>query len=376
MSGRLSELSGGQEPQLDPNVFFQLGYGPRGTSIADDIMRRTRDGQQPQPQMRQEEVPAVAPVDRTRVQQPTEKLPPLDPNDLKVVDGLLEIRYDNKNFDRIMREAQGYDTIRITGVPKDVEVRHWVDGGGNFFWFRNGQDGAAHHYFPPTLKGLEVNGAYQDVGKERLLVADAFASKYTYGFGSWEKQTSPITYFMKMSQNADGAMAVLEKSLTDAVQSSNNPYYKIYLADVYTAQAMLAIPAVNVILKNAGDLRNPQAIANLNSELSRLQTGGSIDTNNPVTLKKLNDAIKLVQQAQSDSKESLTPINQFPPTNVYTPMDPYRIYDDPNSNPYFYGFWGGSLDQARHRQVALTFMRDLVASGALKFELPPIRQPR
>lgn len=369
-----SQLSGGQEPQLDPNVFFQLGYGARGTSVADDINRRVRDGQQPQPQqkteqngLKPEDVPAVAPI---------EKLPPLDPTELKVVDGVLEVKYGSKNFDRILREAQGYDTIRIKDMPQGVELRHWVDGGGNFFWFRNGQDGNARHYFPPALKGIEINGAYQDVGKERLLVADAFAAKHTYGFNSWEKQTSPITYFMKMSQNADGAMAVLEKSLTDAMQTSNNPYYKIYLADVYTAQAVLAIPAVNVILRNAGDLRNPQSIANLNRELSRLQGDGAIQTNNPATINKLNDAIKLLEQVTHDSNESLKPLNRFPPKNVYTPMDPYRIYDDPNNNGYFYGFWGGSLDQARHRQVALTFMRDLVASGALKFELPPVRAPR
>jgi hypothetical protein len=66
-----------------------------------------------------------------------------------------------------------------------------------------------------------------------------------------------------------------------------------------------------------------------------------------------------------------------PPGNVVMPLDPYEIYTNPRNSGYYYGFWGGSLDQARHREVGLTLLRNLISSGALpKIELPPALPPR
>jgi hypothetical protein len=66
-----------------------------------------------------------------------------------------------------------------------------------------------------------------------------------------------------------------------------------------------------------------------------------------------------------------------PPGNVVMPLDPYEIYSNPRNSGYYYGFWGGSLDQARHREVGLTMLRNLISSGALpKIELPPALPPR
>ena len=271
-----------------------------------------------------------------------------------VHNGTLELKYGDPNMDKLLAQATNYQAIHID-TPQGVQLKHWVDQNGHFFWLQNGNDGNVKHYYPAFAKAINVNGQNFDLEAQRLKVDEAFAASQGggqgAGFQSFTGRTDAMTYFSRMSGLSSQALGTLENSLAKSVQTSNNPYFKIYLADVYTAEAMQ--PIVQQVLQN-----------------------GTANLNNPDTLKKLDQAIQLLQGAQTDSRSGLSRVNMNPPGNVVMPLDPYEIYSNPNSTGYYYGFWGGSLDQARHREVGLTVLRNLISSGALpKIELPPALPP-
>jgi len=293
------------------------------------------------------------PTDNTRPVQPTDNRPPqatLTDAQLQaaVHNGQLELKYGDPNLDQYLARAQ-YQTIDIQ-VPQGVTVKHWVDQNGNFFWFQGGNDNGARHYYPGTAKAMTVNGQTLDLEAQRLKVDEAYAQQ-AGGFQSFGASTNAVNYFSRMSQLSSQALQTLDNSLSNSVKTSSNPYFKIYLADVYTAEAMQ--PIVQQVLH-----------------------GGSASFNNPQTLQKLDQAIALTQQAITDSRSGLGKTNQNPPGNVLMPLDPYEIYSNPNNPQFYYGFWGGSLQQAQSREVALTTIRNLISSNALpKIELPPALPP-
>lgn len=290
------------------------------------------------------------------VYRPTEQQYPYDATvQNNVRNGTLELKYGDPNMDKILSQARNYQTIHID-TPPGVQLKHWVDQGGHFFWLQGGNDGNTKHYYPAFSKAMTVNGQTLDLEAQRLKVDEAYAASQGGGqgpvFQSFTGRTDAMTYFSRMSNLSGQALGTLERSLTESVKTSNNPYFKIYLADVYTAEAMQ--PIVQQVLR-----------------------GGTADLNNPDTLRRLDSAIQLLQAAQSDSRSGLGRVNMNPPGNVVMPLDPYEIYSNPRDTRYYYGFWGGSLDQARHREVGLTLLRNLISSGALpKIELPPALPPR
>lgn len=290
------------------------------------------------------------------IYRPTEQQYPYDATvQNNVRNGTLELKYGDPNMDKILSQARNYQTIHID-TPPGVQLKHWVDQNGHFFWLQGGNDNNAKHYYPAFSKAITVNGQTFDLEAQRLKVDEAYAASQGVGqgpvFQSFTGRTDAMTYFSRMSNLSGQALGTLEKSLTESVKTSNNPYFKIYLADVYTAEAMQ--PIIQQVLR-----------------------GGTADLNNPDTLRRLDSAIQLLQAAQSDSRSGLSRVNMNPPGNVVMPLDPYEIYSNPRDSRYYYGFWGGSLDQARHREVGLTLLRNLISSGALpKIELPPALPPR
>ncbi|HEY9679656.1 MAG TPA: hypothetical protein V6C76_16755 [Drouetiella sp.] len=287
---------------------------------------------------------------------PTERQQPYDASVQNAVhNGVLELKYGDPNIDKYLSQAKNYQTIHID-TPQGITPKHWVDQNGHFFWFPGGNDNNAKHYYPAFSKAFANNGAVTDLEAQRLKVDEAYASSQGGGqgpvFQSFTGKTDAMNYFGRMSNLSGQALSTLEKSLAHSVETSNNPYFKIYLADVYTAEAMQPI-------------------------IQQVMRGGTADLNNPDTLRRLDSAIHLLQTAQSDSRSGLNRVNMNPPGNVVMPLDPYEIYNHPNNTNYYYGFWGGSLDQARHREVGLTMLRNLISSGALpRIELPPALPPR
>lgn len=295
-----------------------------------------------------------------------------------VVNGKLTLRYGEADFDRKLAANPNYQQLKIEGIPEGVKVKHYVDAKGYFFWLdgsgekeriRNG-DGTfserpARHYYSIQSKEIQMNAEKRDLEATRLKVNEALAAEGGFkGFSNFQKNQQvdfqqpgaqrvngdAMQYFLRMSKVSSNILDIQQKSLEESVKTSDNPYFKIYLADVYTAQAMR--PIMDGVLNG----------------------GKFIELNNPYTVKKLEDAISLLKAVDTDSRAGLNRVNRTPPGNVVMPMDPYRIYGDnrdPRFPEYYYGFWGGSYDQAKHREVAVTWMKNMVKNNAFpKIELP------
>lgn len=388
-------LDPGVTPDSDSESWERAQSAGQGESLRERLRRRVGGGGTTTPEVTQPGEPPRTGTDRL-----TE-----DP----VVNGAVTVKYGDPLFDAKLTANPNYTYLNITDIPAGVKLKHSMDQNGYFFWYAKeevGPDGKKtsvpiemvrvqqrdgtftnepkHHYYSIKAKEIYMNGEKRDLELTRLLVNEAMAGdgrdKFR-GFSSFSRnqqvdmrlpgapagRTDAITYFIRMSQLGGNILEMQQKSLENAVRTSENPYFKIYLADIYIAQAMKPI-------------------------IDQVRNGSNyIDLNNPETLKKLEDAISLCQAAQGDSRTGLAKINRPTPGNMPMPLDPRAIYmppDDPYFNDYYrrygrdgtgpwYYFWGGSYDQAAHRQVALTFIRDLIKSNALpRLELPPNLPPR
>ncbi len=266
-----------------------------------------------------------------------------------VRDGVLELSYRDATsgeFDRLMASARNFNTINIRDMPPGVSVAHWIDERGYFFHFLNGNDGSRRHYYPANTRSIAVGTANQNLTQERMRVHDEFAAQHG-GFRSMERGTNVVNYLANMSRYGQDSLDIQARALEESARSSPNPYFKIYLADIYVAQAMK--PIVDQMLRT-----------------------GSANPNNPATLDRLNRALEQLQAAQRDSRGQLSDprVNRFPPANAVMPMDPYSVFEHGPSR--YFDFWGGSLDQARTRETAITLLRDMIKLNALpRMELPP-----
>lgn len=353
-----------QNAVLDNSEYWvRTQYQTQGTSLGDRLRDRMA-GAPTQPEILQNGTrPAIS--DRT--------IP--DP----VVNGKLTLRYGEADFDRKLAANPNYQQLSIQGIPEGVKVKHFVDAKGYFFWLDGsgemeqirGGDGTVsqrprRHYYSIQAKEIEMNSEKRDLEATRLKVNEAMAAENGFrGFSSFKPNQQvdfqtpgnqrvvsgdAMNYFLRMSKTSSNVLDIQAKSLEESVRTSDNPYFKIYLADVYAAQAMR--PIIDQVLNG----------------------GRYIELNNPYSMKKMDDAISLLKAVDTDSRTGLQRINRVPPGNAVMPLDPYRIYGDPRDPrfpDYYYGFWGGSYDQAKHREVALTFMRNLMKNNAFpRIELP------
>ncbi len=274
-----------------------------------------------------------------------------DFTDSKLSQSKLSASYTNLLDTNLLAQYPNLKDLTITSLPAGVNLRFWADSKGYFFWFQNSNNSQAKFYFPDSLKTIEINGQILNVEAQKVNVNQGIMQPGG-GFGNFSKTTSAIDYFANMSKLSYKALEIEEKTLASSAQTSNNPYFKIYLADTDVALALKPI-------------------------IDQVLTTGQANLNNAKTIDDLNKAINLLKQAQSDSIAALRPYNQVPPQNINLPLDPYGIYGGvaPGS-PYYYGYWGGSLDQARCREVALTLLRNLIQINALPpIELPPALPP-
>lgn len=348
---------------LDNSEYWvRTQYQEPSTSFRDRIRDRLAGGQT-QPEILQNGTRPVV-TDRT--------IP--DP----VVNGKLTLRYGEADFDRKLAVNPNYQQLSIQGIPEGVKVKHFVDSKGYFFWLDGsgemeqirGGDGTVsqrprRHYYSIQAKEIEMNSDKRDLEATRLKVNEAMAVENGFkGFSNFKPgqqvdfqapggravSGDAMNYFLRMSKTSSNVLDIQAKSLEESVKTSDNPYFKIYLADVYAAQAMK--PIIDQVLNG----------------------GRFIELNNPYSLKKMDDAISLLKAVDTDSRTGLQRVNRVPPGNAVMPLDPYRIYGDsrdPRFPEYYYGFWGGSYDQAKHREVALTFIRNLMKNNAFpRIELP------
>ncbi len=98
----------------------------------------------------------------------------------EVKDGILKLKFDQKDFDDKIWKTVKYEKIEISDLPKGASIQHWMDGKGIFFWFgdESGKslDGKLH-YYPGNVKKIIVNGKEQDLDVERKKVKEAYLKK-------------------------------------------------------------------------------------------------------------------------------------------------------------------------------------------------------
>src|SRR5262249_31026225 len=140
--------------------------------------------------------------------------------------------------------------------------------------------------------------------------------------------------FKKMSDLSDQVLDIQAQALQQGAIGNKNPYFHIYLSDVYLTQAMK--PIVDAVV-----------------------SGRPVNLGNPETIRKIDAAINEAKVAEQFSKEACYNNTCLPPANVFMPMTPFGYYDDP------YHFWGGSLYQAQRREAALATIRYLYTTQAI-----------
>jgi len=283
-----------------------------------------------------------------------------------IQNGVLTVRIGDRNIDRDLA-SPNYNTIKID-TPQTMSVQNWADANGYYMWFRREDNGQSvdgqKHYYPPNAKQLSVNGQTYDLEAQRLKVNEDIAAAANGGqrvFQNLDKRMTRdplqvVQYAAGIANLGSGVLNAEESALTQSVRTSNNPYFKIYLADVYVAQAMQPI-------------------------IDQVKTTGHMDVGNPETVRRLDMAINLLNQAVVDSRGGLSRINANPGGNVTMPMNPYDIYMSQGYTPY-YGFWAGSYDQASCRAATLTTLRNMITTGSVASMLrnvevlPPRMAPR
>jgi len=361
-----------QEPNFDL-VTGDKRTGPRPT-LGDPLdLLRQKPEVKPQPA---QDRPAVQPQDRPIVRPADQPLPPVSERlALNITGKTLELSYNDKDFEKKLSYAGKYhsrdfNNLKITDMPPGVKITPWVDSKGYFFYFNDGTAKPKEfHYFPPNLQFLTTPKDSTDLTKLRNDVMIAYNKDISQtvtaetqgagGFLDFNRQTDPnrdgaasaFQYYQRMSGLSDRSLNTLETTLREGVRTSDNPYLKIWLADVYMAQAMKGI-------------------------VGQALTGQPVDLKDPVLMRKLDDAISLNRAARMSSDNTLGDNGMKRQGNGYLPMRPYDPYWDRRANG-FYGFWGGSGDQAAYREAALTTLKGLIQSNAIpRLELPPALPPK
>jgi hypothetical protein len=356
------EQQPGSKPAVDFGAIFGRNNNPgdaglsppaagtsSGTAASDQLHVPTRDT-------------TTKPADQVAQVRDT----PAAPLDVRIENRALILSINDKDFDAKLSGAaktwpKDFDKLKLTDIPPGVKVNYWQDPQGLFIWFEGGQDRGKKHYIPSNLTTLELPTQSKTIESIRIDVNRNYAQATFSNLQSFDGNFNPardggvnsIKYFGRIAGIADDALLKQEKVLRDAARTSDNPYYKLYLADVLTAAAVK--PVINDFLRT-----------------------GTADLNNPTTLRKLDEAISLLDAAYRDSSGKLREVNHFPRPNVYSPLMPGVPYWSSNRYPNdFYGFYAGVYDQSMARQASLKMIRDHIKLGSFpKFELPPNLPPR
>ncbi|MBX9689474.1 MAG: hypothetical protein K2X27_22380 [Candidatus Obscuribacterales bacterium] len=276
--------------------------------------------------------------------------------------GTIEISYGDPDFDAKLAQTN-YRKVKINNLPKDFLPSPWVDdsGKGFFFWFKNQKNPDASdrskHYFPGNVKEIEIarNAGNGGVYKPVLINADEMRISASQefmrinsdsGFASYRNTTDALGYAKNISKAASGALDYQEKLLREGAKNApENPYFRIYLADVLVGQAIQPV-------------------------LEAIGKGEKAYFDNPYTRQKIDDAITEIRAAREV-------------TRVYGDIRKPPAYEMPLSpfglNPYAYNpdyYWSGAAYQASIREVQLTLLKQAVIYGKLPIELPPALPPR
>lgn len=259
--------------------------------------------------------------------------------------GTVELSYGDFNFDQKLAQS-GATALQIRDFPQGVAISSWVDNNGFFMWFKGGNDNRKPHYLPSGLKTIEVNGVVQNVDEMKIqasLAAAQEADRSRTGFTSFNERTDPLTFAKRMGGLGWDNLQMQEKALTQAAKDSpNNPYFRLYLADILVAEAFKPI-------------------------IDQVAGGGSrIQLDTPFTRQKLEEA--RLQALQGERIAQQVGGARYPNTTTMPGMNPFML------NPYSYNpdlYWAGALYQGYRREAQIRMLQTYIQQFS-NVELPPI----
>lgn len=298
---------------------------------------------------------------------------------------------DNSQIGRLFYDAVKVENVPRGIIPDKVVPSHYVNDNGHYFFFMP-KDGSApldkgdHYelgdgtkfpkgifYYSQTAKQIDIQDvdgkvvaslnltegrkaadqAYEQANGKAPGAYDVYKRRYE-AFASLEGRKSetsnPVDYMNNLSKLGGSALDQNIESLRQMADGNPNPYYKIYLADMLLAKAMLPI--------GRSIRENP---------IKALNDARFVQLNNPETMELLDEAIRELESVSKVSGDTLHDKGLRTPGNVLMPMYPYGY--GPNDQQGYYRFWGGSLDQARHRELQLKFLKGFLQAMP-QVELP------
>lgn len=258
----------------------------------------------------------------------------------KIINGVIELSYNDRDFERKLMSTDKYDTIRIKELPPGVNIQHWLDEGGYFMYFKgpDGTRGDLIHYPPNARKLSVVDVGSLDLYAERLRVNDNYAEKWHGGFKSLQRENEVLSYLANMSTYSDRHLLNQENSLRTSSEWSGNPYFKIFLADVMAARTM------KPIVRQLQDKQMPNIF-------------------DRESIARMEFANKVLGVAERDSKASLA---EWPHRPVVTPLG--------HRQPDAYHFFLGAMTQSRVRMGKVNELRQSIQGNRVpSFDVPTRR---
>lgn len=311
----------------------QFGRNGNQQSGGDSGPLLSRWKTQPEPSTIDLGKPAVEP--RTEVPSPEKKF-----EAPKVIDGVMELSYNDLDFEKKLISTDKYNTIRIKDLPPGVSIQHWLDEGGYFMYFK-GPAGTRSDWihYPPNARELSVvNKGSLDLYAERLRVNDNYADTHHGGFRSLQRESEVLSYLANMSTYSDHHLLIQENSLRTSSEWSGNPYFKIFLADVMAARTM------KPIVRQLQDKQMPNVF-------------------DRESIARMEFANKALLIAERDSKAALA---EWPHRPVVTPLG-HRQSDA-------YEFYLGGMTQSRVRAGKVNELRQSIQGNRVpSFDVPTRR---
>lgn len=280
------------------------------------------------------------------------------PEDMR---GTLTVRFGDANMDKILEQAQAgkYDTVRIGGLPKDAQfVAGMTDSGQVFLLFgSNNQYNSKKFYIPDSVSTLivdqEVNARGQiqsskfltDSFRADVIQARLDKANIPSAGDLRDPRRSPEQFAAGLANVATGVLDAQERFLRqEANNSPDNPYFRLYLADILFAKALK--PVIDDLRASATDPSRKTVTVRNSLEITK-----GIDA----ALNELNEAKKICGQ------------NGYHP-NLDAPSGP-RPWLAYHSNRDLY--WSAAAYNAYRNEVAMKAIRYVISTGALnKLELP------
>jgi hypothetical protein len=288
-----------------------------------------------------ESAPSIIDLGKPAVEQRTEVPSPEKKFEApKIINGVMELSYNDVDFEKKLMSTDKFDTIRIKELPPGVSIQHWLDEGGYFMYFK-GPAGTRSDWihYPPNARTLSVvDKGSLDLYAERLRVNDNYADTHHGGFKSLQRESEVLSYLANMSTFSDRHLAIQENSLRTSSEWSGNPYFKIFLADVMAARTM------KPIVRQLQDKQMPNIF-------------------DRESIARMEFANKDLQIAERESKNSL---REWPNRPVVTPLG--------HRQPDAYQFFLGAMTQSRVRMGKVNELRQSIQGNRVpSFDVPTRR---